>query len=561
MSRATFYPALIGSIKEIKQNPRLLIDDLLAGVIVGIVALPLSIAFAIASGVDPQRGLVTAVIAGFAIAAFSGSKFQIGGPTGAFIVIVYGIVQKFGYDGLAVATVMAGLLLMTMGFLKLGDVIKFIPYPVTVGFTAGIAVIIFTTQVKEFFGFAGPMPEHFHQKILYYFTHINQVQLAATIIGASSIAIILLWSKVSAKIPAPLVAILATTIVVKIFDVPCETIFDRFGKITCSLGKPALPMITIDKLTMLFPSAVTIAILAGVESLLSAVVADGMTGTKHKSNTELIGQGIANVFSPLFGGIPATGAIARTATNIKNGGKTSFAGIIHSITILIIFLFMGRYAELIPMATLSGILIIVAYNMGEWDLFTKILKTTKSDFFVLVTTFLLTIFVDLTVAIEAGMVMAAFLFMKQMIDITELGYITRSMNGNKDAELHQHANLIPNGVEVFEIEGPFFFGAAMRFRDTIAQVEKTPKVLILRMRHVPTIDATGLNALEEIIKKTTKQGTAILLCGVRPGLMKILKNAELKGIVADEMILHSFELALKKAREILESKKQPEVKN
>jgi SulP family sulfate permease len=516
----------------------------------------LSIAFAIASGVEPQKGLITAFIAGLAISAFSGSRFQIGGPTGAFIVIIYGIVQKHGYDGLAMATVLAGIMLVIMGFARIGDVIKFIPYPVTVGFTAGIAVIIFTSQVKDFLGISGHVPESFCRKLSFYLTNLGHINFPSLLIGLATVIVLVFWPRVSKKIPSPLVAIVLATAAVKIFAIPAETIHDRFGEISCSLQKPSLPKIDFGKLPALFSSAMTIAILAGIESLLSAVVADGMTGTRHKSNTELIGQGLANILSPIFGGIPATGAIARTATNIRNGGKTPIAGIVHSVVILLIFLFMGRWAELVPLSAIAGILVIVAWNMGEWHLFAKIAKSTKSDFFVLMTTFLLTMFVDLTVAIEAGLILASFLFMKKMISVTELGYVTESINGGEEDDKAHPSKVLPKGIEVFEIEGPFFFGAAMKFRDTISDIEKRPKVLILRMRYVPTIDATGLNALEEVVKKTRKLGTVIILSGVRPNLLKLLRKAEITGIIKEEMIVPNFETAVKKAKEIIDKKEQ-----
>lgn len=553
MYKPVFQPAILSSLKG--YNSKIFTGDLFAGLIVGIVALPLSIAFAIASGVEPQKGLITAVVAGFAISAFSGSRFQVGGPTGAFIVIIYSIVQKHGYDGLAMATVLAGILLVIMGFARIGDIIKFIPYPVTVGFTAGIAVIIFTSQVKDFLGFSGQIPESFYHKWIYYLKNLNHINLPSLLTGLAAAAILIFWPKLSKRIPAPLVAIILITVAVKIFAVPTETIYDKFGKLSCSLQWPSLPKMDLAKIPDLFQPALTIAILAGVESLLSAVVADGMTGTRHKSNTELIGQGIANILSPVFGGIPATGAIARTATNIKNGGKTPIAGVVHSITILLIFLFLGRFAGFIPLSALSAVLIIVAWNMGEWHLFVKIFKSTKSDFFVLVTTFLLTIFVDLTVAIETGLVLASLLFMKRMVSVTELGYITNSLNGDAEDKLSA-GNILPQGVEVFEIEGPFFFGAVMKFRDTISEIEKRPRVLILRMRYVPTIDATGINALEEVIKKTKKRGTVIILSGVRPHLLDLLDKAEVTSAIGREMIVPDFETAVNKAKDVLDKKKQ-----
>lgn len=548
-----FQPAIINSFKS--YNFKIFTSDVFAGLIVGIVALPLSIAFAIASGVEPQKGLITAFVAGMAISLFSGSKFQVGGPTGAFIVIIYSIVQKYGYEGLAFAGLIAGALLVLMGLFRLGDIIKFIPYPVTVGFTAGIAVIIFTSQVKDFLGLTGQMPESFYHKWIYYLQNLAHINPASLLIGLGSTAVLLLWPKVSKKIPAPLIAILIATLVVRMFPIHAETIAHKFGEISCRLQWPSLPKFPLERIPELFQPALTIAVLAGIESLLSAVVADGMTGTRHKSNTELIGQGIANILSPLFGGIPATGAIARTATNIRNGGKTPIAGVIHSITVLLIFLFLGRFAGYIPLSSLAAVLIVVAWNMGEWHLFVKIFKTTKGDFAVLLITFLLTIFVDLTVAIEVGLVLASFLFMKQMVNVTELGYITESLNDAED-EHNPIKQELPDGVEVFEIEGPFFFGAAMKFRDTITEIEKKQKVLILRMRYVPTIDATGINALEEVIKKTRKRDTAVILSGVRPHLRHLLDKAGVTEMLGRDMVFGDFDSAIRKARKIIEKKKQ-----
>lgn len=549
MFRLSFEPAIISCLKT-GYSLKTFINDLFAGLIVGIVALPLSIAFAIASGVDPQKGLITAFVAGFAISVFSGSRYQIGGPTGAFIVIIFGIIQKFGYEGLAIATFMAGIMLIIMGIARIGDIIKYIPYPVTVGFTTGIAVIIFTSQVKDFLGLTGDLPESFYHKWVFYITNFARINIPTLIIALATMGILFLWNRVSRKIPAPLVAICLLTAIVKIFDLPCETIFDRFGAVSCQMPKPSIPHINGEIIAKLFNPAFTIAMLAGIESLLSAVVADGMTGTRHKSNTELIGQGIANVLSPIFGGIPATGAIARTATNIKNGGKTPIAGMIHSITILAIFLFLGSWAELIPLAVLAGILVMVAWNMAELHLFIKIAaKSTLSDFFVLLTTFLLTVFVDLTTAIEIGMVLAAFLFMKRVSDTTELGYITNSFNSNNNKTKVPVNPLLP-GIEIFELQGPFLFGAAMKFKDTIARIENPPVVLILKLDYVPTIDATGLNALEEVIKEVSRKGTKIMLTGAKPNLLKHLKKAEITRTISDDMIIEDFQQALKKAKHI-----------
>jgi len=466
MGRNKLKPKLITVLKE-GYSINKFVPDLIAGIIVGIVALPLAIAFAIASGVKPEQGLYTAVVAGFVVSCLSGSRVQIGGPTGAFIVIVYGIVSKYGYDGLATATLMAGFMLILMGFARFGDIIKYIPYPVTVGFTGGIALIIFVSQIRDFLGLTGgAVPAEFIEKIKYYAGHINTFDLYAVCIGLLTLLIIVYWPKVTRRIPGSFIAVILATVIVKIFHLPVETIGSRFGGVPNSLPMPHLPHISLDLITKMSSPALTIAVLAGVESLLSAVVADGMTGNRHRSNMELIAQGAANIVSPIMGGIPATGAIARTATNIKNGGRTPFAGIIHAITLLLILIFFGPWAAMIPMAALAGILVSVAYNMSEWHLFVKIFKCPKSDIIVLLTTFLLTVFVDLTVAIEVGIVLAALLFMRRMAEKTEVGYITDSLADQEadEEDIVDRDSIsqkdIPEGVEVFEIDGPFFFGAA-----------------------------------------------------------------------------------------------------
>ncbi len=523
----TFEPKLVSVIKE-GYSAKLFKQDLWAGIIVGIVALPLSIAFAIASGVKPEQGLITAVVAGFLISAFSGSRVQIGGPTGAFIVIVYGIVQKYGYDGLCLATVMAGVMLIVMGFARMGDVIKFIPFPVTVGFTSGIAVIIFTSQVPDFLGLRlNPTPERFLGKWLCYAQHISSIDVYSLACGLLAVAIIVFWRRVTDRLPGPLVAILATTALVHLFHWPVATIGTRFGSVPHTFPSPHVPHLDWDILVKLSPPALTIALLAGIESLLSAVVADGMTGRRHRSNMELIAQGIANLASPVFNGIPATGAIARTATNIKNGGQTPFSGIVHALTVMVLFLFLGQWAALIPMATLSGILVLVAYDMGEWSMFAKLFRSPKSDIMVLLSTFLLTVLVDLTVAIEVGIVLAAFLFMKRMIEVTQVNYLSQDNPDDEwvlDPEMVE-AGKIPAGIEIFEINGPFFFGAADKFRDTLNQMKVRPKVLILRMRFVPAMDATGLSALEDLLNKAKKSKMEIIFSGVHAQPLKVMKEA------------------------------------
>jgi SulP family sulfate permease len=548
-----FEPKLISVLKE-GYSAKIFGQDLLAGVIVGIVALPLSIAFAIASGVKPEQGLITAVIAGFIISAFSGSRFQIGGPTGAFIVIIYDIVQKYGYDGLATATVMAGVLLVLMGIARMGDVIKFIPYPVTVGFTSGIALIIFSTQVRDFFGLTiVHLPDRFVPKWIAYFQSFPTTNLSSLLLGVMTIVIIIYWPRVTKRLPGPLIAIIVTTLLVHLFKMPVETIASRFGEVPNRFVPPHLPVINMDILTKLSSPALTIALLAGIESLLSAVVADGMTGRRHRSNMELIGQGIANIVSPLFNGIPATGAIARTATNIKNGGLTPVSGMVHAVTILILFLFFGKLAGLIPMATLAGILIVVAYNMSEWHLFYKLLRTRKGDITVLLTTFLLTVLVDLTVAIEVGVVLAAFLFMHRVVAVTQIGNITHDLEEEDPDDPNSIIKRkIPSGIEVFEINGPFFFGAADKFRDMLREIQRKPKILILRMRFVPSIDATGLRALEDLYDQSCKDKTKVMFSGVNPKVWAMFKDSGFLDKIGKENIHPTIDQSLELACKILE---------
>ena len=537
---------------------RSLPKDIFAGIIVGIVALPLSIAFAIASGVSPEQGLITAFVAGFLISIFSGSRVQIGGPTGAFIIILYDIVQQYGYDGLATATILAGIILIVMALAQLGDMIKFIPYPVTIGFTSGIALVIFSTQIPDAFGLSlTDVPAHFLPKWGCYLTHLSSLNFYSLGLTLVTILLIIYWPRVTHKIPGTLVAIFVTSLAAQIFHLPVETIGSRFGEIQTSLPLPHLPHIDWVNLPALFSPAISIALLAGIESLLSAVVADGMTGYRHRSNAELFAQGIANIASPLFGGIPVTGAIARTATNIKNGGRSPIAGIVHAFTVLLIFLFLGKQAARIPMATLAGILIIVAYNMSEYSLFLKLLKGPRSDILVLLCTFGLTVLVGLTVAIEAGVLLAAFLFMRRMILVTEATSIKHSlMNGKPDSEDPDATSnkIIPDGVEVFEVYGPFFFGAAEKFKNTLRELKEKPVVLILRLRHVPMIDATGIRALEEIIHCHFHEKTSVILSGVQPDVRKSLRNAGVIDMIGKKNIVFNIDQALMRTRQILESK-------
>lgn len=555
MNKSAFVPKLFATLKGYDKAQFL--KDLMAGVIVGIVALPLAIAFAIASGVSPEKGLYTAIIAGFVISALGGSRVQIGGPTGAFIVIVYGIVQQFGINGLIIATFLAGILLVGMGFARLGAVIKFIPHPLIVGFTAGIAVIIFSSQMKDMLGLKmGTVPADFIDKWSSYTANISSVSIPAFVISLSTILIILLWPRITHKIPGSLIAILLTTAAVYFFHIPVETIGSRFGAIPTSLPMPMVPHIDWATIQKLIRPAFTIALLGGIESLLSAVVADGMIGGHHRSNMELVAQGTANMFSAIFGGIPATGAIARTATNIKNGGRTPIAGIIHSITLLIIVLFIGKWAALIPMATLAGVLIIVAYNMSEWHNFIAILKISRSDAAVMVITFLLTVLVDLTVAIEIGMVLAVFLFMRDMTRSSSVQQFTdysEELADKTDNEAIRNYQL-PKGVIVYEINGPLFFGAAYKFKDAIRIIADAPKVLIIRMRNVPVIDATGLRALEDVEKECRQGGTRLILSEINDEhILEELKRSRLLFRIGKANVVSNITDAIRRSSTLLSS--------
>ncbi len=550
-----FTPKLFNTLKT--YNRQQFGKDLMAGLIVGIVALPLAIAFAIASGVSPEKGLYTAIIAGFIISALGGSRVQIGGPTGAFIVIVYGIVQTYGVNGLIIATLMAGVMLIAMGFARLGSVIKFIPHPLIVGFTSGIALLIFSSQMKDFFGLQmGAVPADFIEKWKAYFEHIGSVNIEVVIVAVLTVIIILFWPKITHKIPGSLIAILVTTAAVNLLHLPVETIGSRFGKIPSSLPMPVIPHLDLAVIKNLIQPAFTIALLGGIESLLSAVVSDGMIGGRHKSNMELIAQGVANIFSSLFGGIPATGAIARTVTNVKNGGRTPVAGMVHAIVLLLIMVFVGKWAALIPMATLAGILVVVAYNMSEWENFLSVLKGPRSDSAVLITTFLLTVIVDLTVAIEIGMVLAVFLFMRNMIKVSEVSMLT-----NHDGEgINDHETIsnfiIPKEVEVFEISGPLFFGAAYKFKDAIKFIEEKPKVLIIRMRYVPIIDATGISSIKDVYKETKHMGIKLILSEVNSEkVFEELKKARLVFAIGKANVTDSFEEALQRSEEIIRDRK------
>jgi SulP family sulfate permease len=545
---SSYVPKLVTTLRHYSREQ--FIRDLTAGVIVGVVAIPLSIAFAIASGVTPDRGLYTAIVAGFLISVLGGSRVQIGGPTGAFVVIVYGIVQRYGVGGLTAATLMAGVILLGFGAARLGSAIRFIPHPLITGFTAGIAVIIASGEIKDALGLRmGAVPADFVDRFQVYGQHIDTLKGTALAVCVLSIAIIALWPRISRRIPGSLVALVVTTLGAHFLHLDVETIGSRFGTLAAALPHPAFPHLSFADVTRLVRPAFTIALLGSIESLLSAVVSDGMIGGRHRSNMELIAQGVANIASPLFGGIPATGAIARTATNIKNGGRTPIAGITHAITVLLITLFFGRWAALIPMATLAGILLVVAYQMSEWRVFRAELTSRRSDVIVLLATFGLTVLVDLTVAIEVGMVLAAFLFMRRMASITKISGVTEAINDEEEGSDDIRVVAAPRGVEVYEINGPFFFGAAETFKDTLARIAGKPKVLILRMRHVPVIDATGLHALTDVVHRSRRDGTLVLLAEVQPQPLEALRRSVLLDEIGEEHICPTLDIALKRARE------------
>ena len=528
-----------------------LVADATAGVIVGIVALPLCIAFAIASGVTPERGLATGIIAGFLISLLGGSRVQIGGPTGAFVVIVYGIVQQFGVDGLLVATLMAGAILVVMGLAKLGGAIKFIPFPVTTGFTSGIALIILSSQVKDLLGLEmGDVPSEFFAKWAAFAEHLGSSNPWAIAVSAITLAVLVLWPKVSHRVPAPFVALVLTTALVQLAGWPVETIGSRFGAIAAALPAPSLPSVTWAEVRQLVAPAFTIAALGAIESLLSAVVADGMTGGRHRSNMELVATGVANLAAPLFGGLPATGAIARTATNVKSGGRTPVAGIVHALTLLLVTLFFARWAALIPLATLAGILVLVAYRMSEWRVFKSELRAPRSDAAVLLTTFALTVAVDLSVAIGVGMVLASFLFMRRMSEVTNVRAVTRTYGDATDADETELAwrRELPPDVEVYEIDGPFFFGAAEKFKDTLAEVSRRPRVLVIRLRNVPAIDSTALHALEDLVRRSQRDGTRVLISEAHAQPMVALGRSEALELIGEENLFGRIEDAIEAAR-------------
>lgn len=557
-----FRPRLLHCLR--KYNRKTFIADVMAGIIVGIVALPLAIAFGIASGVTPEKGIITAIVAGFVISALGGSKVQIGGPTGAFIIIIYGIIQQYGLEGLTIATIMAGVFLILFGLLHLGTIIKYIPYPIVVGFTSGIAVTIFTTQVKDLFGLSiSNLPSDFIEKWQCYAANFSTADLWSSIVGIASVAVIMLMPKINKKIPGSLVAIIIMTVLALLLKqyagvTTIETIGDRFS-ISNSLPQAGMPHVTWETIKNLVSPALTIAILGAIESLLSAAVADGVIGDHHNSNTELVAQGVANLASPIFGGIPATGAIARTMTNINNGGRTPIAGIVHAVVLLLIFLFLMPLAKYIPMACLAGVLVVVSYGMSGWRSFLALMNNPKSDVTVLLITFFLTIIFDLTVAIEVGLIIACLLFMRRMSETTDVKVISDEINPDEEYSSLELGNLehltIPKGVEVYEINGPYFFGAGNRFEEIMATFGDRPKVRVIRMRKVPFVDSTGIHNLTNLCLMSKKEGIQIVLSGVTQKVDAQLTKAGFQDIVGTENICSHIDLALARAREIMAEKK------
>lgn len=531
-------PKLFSTLKGYTRKQ--LFSDVTAGMIVAIIALPLSIALAIASGVAPEKGLHTAIIAGFLISMLGGSRVQIGGPTGAFMVIVFGIVSKFGIEGLIISTIMAGIMMIIMGLLKLGNIIKFIPYPITTGFTSGIALVIFSSQIKDFLGLTtGNVPIEFIGKWKVYYEAFGTINLQATFIGIITLLIIILWPKINQKIPGALIALIATSVIVQIFKMDIATIGTKFGELSSSFPKMHLPNLTLEKIGLLLAPAFTIAILGSIESLLSAVVSDGMIGGRHRSNMELVAQGVANIASGLFGGIPATGAIARTVANVKNGGRTPVAGMVHSLTLLLIMVLFMPLAKMIPLTSLAAILIVVAYNMSEWREFIELFKSPKSDVIILLATFSITVLIDLVKAIEIGMILAAFLFMKRMAEVSNVS--VNKMDASEESDEESEYDFIKNSeemktsgnVQVYEINGPFFFGAADKFLEALSQLGTKTETLIIVMRNVPSMDATAVHAFKRMIKMCKHKHIRVLISGINEQPLTVLKKAGLFDIIEE----------------------------
>jgi SulP family sulfate permease len=550
-----YIPKLFLCLKE-GYSKNIFVDDLFAGLSVGVIALPLALAFAIGSGVPPERGLFTAIIAGFLISFLGGSRVQIGGPTGAFVIIVYTIVQKHGYDGLAVATVMAGFMMILMGIARFGVFLKFIPFPVTTGFTSGIALVIFTSQIKDFFGLKiDKVPPHFLEKCTTFCLEAYTWNKWAFLIATGTLILIFALRRYFPRMPGAILAIIIATLISYVFNIPVETVYSKFGEIPRILPTPSFPTFSYELIKDVFPDAITIALLGAIESLLSAAVADGMTGNRHRSNCELVAQGLANIGSIIFGGIPATGAIARTTANIRMGAKTPVAGMIHSITLLLLMLLLAPLAAKIPLCALSAVLVYVAWNMSEIGHFIEILKSQKSEALILLTTFLLTVLIDLSVAVQVGVILAAVVFVKKMTDNTsvEVCRILIDENNHESAELKDSEILfrkdIPEDVTVFEINGPFFYSVADLLSETLMKLERTPRVFILRMRKVPIIDTTGIKALKEFKRKCDKKGVVFLISGIQDKIRQTFKNTSLESTIGQDHIFSNIDSALLFAKE------------
>lgn len=548
-------PKLFTTLKEYSKDQ--FISDLIAGIIVGIVAIPLAIAFGIASGVSPEKGLFTAIVAGFLVSALGGSRVQIGGPTGAFVVIVYGIVQKYGIDGLVIATFLAGILLLVMGFARFGTVIKFIPRTVVVGFTSGIAVVIFSSQVKDFLGLSmEKVPAEFFEKWRAFLENIGTINYQALLLAFLTVLIIAVWPRISKKVPGSFVALILTSSLAVFFQLPVETIGSQFGELPHTLPVPQIPHLDVKTIQSLVQPAFTIALLGAIESLLSAVVSDGMIGTKHRSNMELIGQGAANIGSALFGGMPATGAIARTVTNIKNGGRTPIAGIVHAVTVLAIMLFFGRWIKFVPLACLAGILVVVAYHMSEWRSFRELLAGSKGGIVILLATFFMTVFVDLTTAIQLGVVLSAFLFVKRMADVTSVKLLAHEIEEDERVEERPLSKFtVPPGVEIYEIDGPLFFGAADQLDETDRAIGIKPKVRILRFRDVPIIDSTGMHALKSFYHKCKNGHIKLIVTGLHVQPLNEMVKSNLYELIGEENVFSNMKDALHHAGELLHANK------
>lgn len=547
-----FIPKLFTCLKNYSKEQ--FIKDVTAGIIVAIIAFPLAIALAISSGVSPEKGLHTAIIGGFIISLLGGSRVQIGGPTGAFIVIVFGIIQKFGLDGLIVATLIAGIFLLIMGFFKFGSMIKYIPYPITTGFTSGIAITIFSTQIKDFLGLTmDKVPSEFAPKWIAYFKSMNTINYKSLLVGALSLAIIIFWPKINKKIPGTLIAIIGATVLTSVLHIDVETIGSRFGSISAALPTISIPNVNLNMIKELLVPGLTIAILAGVESLLSAVVADGMIGGKHRSNMELVAQGAGNICSALFGGIPVTGAIARTAANVKNGGRTPVAGIVHSVVLLIIMMLFLPYMKLVPMTCLAAILIMVSYNMGEWEAFKRLAKAPKSDAIVFLVTFFLTIFMDLVIAIGVGIVLSSFLFMRRMSDVTDIKCVLDASEDDDTLELYNDLK-VSKDISFYEINGPFFFGAADKFVNVVREMSFASKVLILRMSHVPAMDASAYHALDMFYDMCKKNNTMLILSELQEQPYSMLKKYGFVDLIGEENFCENTEEGILRANALLEKK-------